>query len=630
MKRFIFQILLLVALSLGLATLQASSVLPLSFDEQFQSAKAIFRGTVVEVASYTDTNGLIYTRTAVRVEETFKGKCPSVIRLVHRGGEADGVGMRDDLSPRFNVGEDCVLYVSRREDGTLFADLGDVGVVRLQRGGAGAFGAGHENLLNKIRSKKNAAIPGEDVTDQSAGMPSGFTASPSGDSSGGSTNGLLTDIYGVPTRFPAPDRGETIPYLVDVTFLPTGITVSNALTAVSNAFSVWAAASSFKFSFAGTNNFGMAAANLNTNDGIFRIQLHDAYNYIASGNILGVGGSYYSTGLLAGASWGPGGNVAGMEFNRSQCGFVVLKHTNVVMQTLATFTEVLTHEVGHVIGLAHSSNVTTNDSVLTNSIMYYLAHADGRGAKLNSYDTNVIRAVHPFNTPPYSYDRVMDITTAPTAPTVAGINQIQLRGYDLQSANLTAATNNAYNNGGTFSLSGSNLFFTPVYTSGPRIDPATTSFYSILYTRFSDGTNASPYVTIRVVSFNPDSVTPSDGIPDAWMTQYFGNTDPSVGLKHQATNDNDGDGLNNLQEYIAGMVPTNSTSAQRITFISTNQLQWQAKAYELYEVQLVTNLFSTNWIRFGNPVLPVTSTGAISNVYSPTASSRFFRIQKVP
>ena len=239
MKRFIFQILLLAALSPRLANLQASSVLPLSFDEQFQSAKAIFRGTILEVASYKDTNGLIYTRTAMRVEETFKGKCPSVIRLVHRGGEVDGVGMRDDLSPRFNVGEDCVLYVARREDGTLFADLGDVGVVRLQRGETGESVVGRENLLHKIRSKRSAAIPGEDVTDQSAGMPSGFTASPSGDSSGGSTNGLLTDIYGVPTRFPAPDRGETIPYLVDVTFLPTGITVSNALTAVSNALSVW-------------------------------------------------------------------------------------------------------------------------------------------------------------------------------------------------------------------------------------------------------------------------------------------------------------------------------------------------------------------------------------------------------
>ena len=436
----------------------ATSMLPQTLDEQLQSASAVFRGTVLGMESFrVETNGMIYTRTLLRVDEGFKGRLPAIINVVHRGGVVGGIGVTDDASPQFKVGEERLLFVSRRGDGTLFVAQGDAGAASLRREKNGAFVPEQENLLNQLRIKTDwGRASGADVTDQAANpVPEGSITAPSGDNSGASTNGLLADPYGIPSRYAAPDRGEAIPYLVDATYLPAGITLSSALTAVSNAMSAWASASSFKFVFAGTNNFGTAAANINNNDGIFRIQLHDYYNFIPAGNILGEGGSWFTSGLLANANWGPGGNVAGMEFNQGLNGFVVLKHTNVVMQTLSTFTEVLTHEIGHAIGLAHSSNVTTNNPVLTNSIMYYLVHADGRGSTLNSYDTNVVREVHPLNTPPYSYPRVMDITTSPYgAPNVAGINQIQLRGYDLQSTNLTFLVTNATANAGSFSVAG--------------------------------------------------------------------------------------------------------------------------------------------------------------------------------
>ncbi len=625
---------------IGFAALaaRASSVLPTSLDEHATAAAAIFQGTVLNVQSHRSAvDGLIYTRTTLRVDEVFKGRCPAVLTVVHRGGAVDGVGLSDDGAPQFQAGEERLLFVSRRADRTLFAPEGETSALRLRRQNNGALIHEHEALLNILRRRSRPAIASEsDVTDQAGSLPAGSGDSltaPSGDTSGTNTNGLLAGADGVPSRFILPDRGEPIPYLVDATALPAGITLAQALNAVSNAMTVWANASSYRFVFAGTNNFGTAAANINNNDGFFRIQLHDNYNFIPAGSILGEGGSWFTTGLLPTANWGPGGKVSGMEFNMGLNGYVVLKHTQAAMQNLATFTEVLTHEIGHVIGLAHSSEIATNNAVLSGSIMFYQAHADGRGAQLNSYDTNVVRVVHPTNAPPYSYDRVLDVTDATPQPNIAGINELELRGYDLQTTNLTMSITNLTASYGTFSTLGKLIRFTPntgTLGDAARQDPAGNGFYELLYARFAEGTNFSPFVKLRVVSFNYDTASPTDGIPDAWMTTYFGHTAPQAGDKSRAGDDADGDKLTTLQEYIAGMNPTNKASAQLATIYKTNVIQWQAQAYELYEIQAVTNIIATNWTRIGNPVLPTSSTGSFTNYYNSANPGRFFRVLKVP
>jgi hypothetical protein len=613
------------------ARLLASYSGPKDADHLLTTAGAVFRGTATDAVCYRNpADGLIYTRTTFRVNEVFKGRFGATVTVIQRGGEINGLGFSDDASPKFPAGEEVVLCLSQRRDGTLYATDGHDGTFRLRRNN-GALKPDQQDFLKRLRGRPNTS--GLNLTGQASGpLPVESISAPSGDSSGASTNGMLIDSFGVPHRFPLPDEGLPIPYLVDATFLPTGITLTNALIAVSNALAAWSSASSVRFMYAGTANFGTTSAAINNNDGAFRIQLHDFYNFIPPGSIVGEGGAWFNVGLLPNANWGSGGNVAGQEFNLSVNGYVVLKHTNVFMQNITNFTEVLTHEIGHVLGLAHSSEVTTNNATLTNSIMYYQAHGDGRGASLNSYDTNVVRQVHPINTPPWTYPRVMDITTASVAPNVAGINSVELRGYDLQGTNLTLSVTNLTTFNGTFTNIGSLIKYAcPNYPDSDRIDPATTSYYDALNARISDGTNASPYVYLRVVSYNNDSNAISDGIPDAWMTANFGHTAPGAGDKSRASDDADGDKLTNLQEYIAGMNPTSAASAQRIISVSANSLQFQAKPYELYEVLGNTNLAATNgWVRTGVPVLPTNSIGVATNLYNAALPRQFFRILKVP
>jgi hypothetical protein len=409
------------------------------------------------------------------------------------------------------------------------------------------------------------------------------------------------------------------------------MSVAQATNAVLTALNAWKAVTSVQFRFEGFQTFGQGADTVAINDDKLRIQLHDTYNSTGGGNTLGVGGRNASSSPLPGIGWNIGGNVAGTEFWRTRRGYVVLNSANVAMQNLSTFTEVLCHEIGHAINLAHSSeNPSESDPVLKQAIMYYQAHADGRGAALGSYDVPVIQQIYPTNnTPPFTFSRVMDIVMAAPQP-ASPINTIDLRGYDLQSNTLTLIMTNVTAGNGDFSKAGSFIHFTPrfFFVDSERLDPGDpASAFDRFDARYSDGTNASPYISVRVISFSGDDDSPSDGIPDNWMLTYFGHADPRANDLTLATSDKDGDRLTNLQEYRAGMDPTSAASAQKITLFNTGLLQVQVKPYELYELHGTTNF--VNWIRVGSPFIPTNAIGSVSNFIDPTFSRRFYRVYKV-
>lgn len=599
----------------------ALTLAPATPDERVQNAAAICHATVLGTESFRGADGGLHTRTWLRVNEAFKGTFPATITVVHRGGRVGEEGEVSSDAPKLQPGEERLLLLGRRTDGSLFVDNGSAGAPLLARASGvktASVGATDPNALalSAAARTRYPTAAGPDLTGQAASWhePQAVT-------------GLLTSS-GVSRRFTAGDRGEVIQYLVDADALPAGLTQAQALGAVSNAFRAWANVTSLRFSFAGVTSFGMAAGNVAANDGRIRVQLHDLYGSISGSSTLGVGGNSFS---ISGAfpNGGMGGSVNGNEFFPVTRGYLVMKHTQTSLQTLATFEEVLCHEIGHVLSMAHSSeNSSEPDTTLKQAMMFFQVHADGRGATLGGYDPPVVQQAYPTNnTPPYGYDRVLDVVTQPSgAPNIAGINQVELRGYDLQTTNLTVSVVSSTAGAGAFSLQGSMLKFTPSgFFGAPRVDPATTSAYDRAFVRFSDGTNGSPYAEVRVVSLlddqNPGGT--SDGLPDDWVAQYFGSASTSVNPSADA----DGDGVSNLNEFRLGTNPTNAASVLRFTSSSATGLNWLATPYELYEVEATTDF--TNWFRAGNPVVPTTTNGSFTNF--PAATNRlFFRVLRVP
>ena len=119
-----------------------------------------------------------------------------------------------------------------------------------------------------------------------------------------------------------------------------------------------------------------------------------------------------------------------------------------------------------------------------------------------------------------------------------------------------------------------------------------------------------------------------DGIPDWWMMQYFGHPTGQAGDNSLASDDADGDGASNLQEYLAGTDPTNPNSVFRLsaaaTANSTVTLTWPAVLGKNYQIQYKTNLNDPVWLTApGN----VSVTGSQGSYLTPAAPpSSFYRV----
>ena len=121
-----------------------------------------------------------------------------------------------------------------------------------------------------------------------------------------------------------------------------------------------------------------------------------------------------------------------------------------------------------------------------------------------------------------------------------------------------------------------------------------------------------------------------DGLDDLFQRKYFPLfTAPQAGPGA----DPDGDGFNNLAEYIAGTNPTNPASLLQIQSVAQNgsgsTITWQSVAGKKYQVFSRTDFSGATWQTVGSPV---TANGTNQLFLDTSAKSgfRFYRVQVLP
>ena len=124
-----------------------------------------------------------------------------------------------------------------------------------------------------------------------------------------------------------------------------------------------------------------------------------------------------------------------------------------------------------------------------------------------------------------------------------------------------------------------------------------------------------------------DSV--GDGIPDEWRAYYFGGNGTTTNSQSCATCDADGSSLSNLQDYLAGINPTNAATTLALrtapgTTANTMLLQWNMAPGISYAVQYSDSLTSPVWTTLPGDI---TMVGFQASFTVPVNSAgRYYRV----
>jgi hypothetical protein len=124
------------------------------------------------------------------------------------------------------------------------------------------------------------------------------------------------------------------------------------------------------------------------------------------------------------------------------------------------------------------------------------------------------------------------------------------------------------------------------------------------------------------IRYGPDSDT--DGIPDSWAQTWFGSPTACAGC------DPDGDGLSNLQEYLAGTSPFDAANVLHIATVQTGGLTFASVNGMTYRVERTDDLVGNVWTTLSNNVA---GTGGSVPITDPDATSvpqRFYRVKLLP
>ena len=371
---------------------------------------SVIAEVVVSGSDYSLTPTMPVTDYRVEATRVLRGDLPgsTVIVRVHGGQTADGLGLKIYGAPAFRVGERALLFLRPATDGTYrilhvvqgafrvvesagrayaVHDFGEAEEVELEGRSLAAEGPRDLDQFSRwIESRLAGESRPADYFVRDLPLLSAITARYT----------LLTTSNGFNMRWDAFDASQNVTFVAHSAGQPgrTGGGFDDLQTAIN----AWNddGVTNIRYRYGGTTT---VTAGFNNFDGINAVvwdNLDNAGGFdevfsCSTGGTLAIGGPWFST------------STRHTKFGRQ---FVTIQGADVVtnkglecwINNFRRLEEVLTHELGHTLGLGHSCGDDSSGSCDTNTkneaVMRAQAHGDNRGASLRSDDLAAINALY--------------------------------------------------------------------------------------------------------------------------------------------------------------------------------------------------------------------------------------------
>ncbi len=390
-----------VVLVVAASAARATTFVAMSDGTLARAADAIVTGRITHIETVGGADGRIETLVTVAVERTMKGAPHDTIVLKQPGGQLGARTLWIAGSPRFEVGQEQLLFLSAHDDGsarvTAFgmgqfqlvpdAKTGTVVAERMLDGLVlGASRIRRVRLSRLVRTiEREVARDGRHAVAPLVTVPPEAT-DPGLDRATTSAFTLMDAPHG---RWFEADDGTPIVYGVDASG-DNGLGPDASLEAIDGAMAAWTNVSNAKLILGRGGNVAPAPLSC---DGLSQILFNDPFHEmpapVACSGILALGGYCTSADYEV---------VNDTTFYRITEGNITFNRGfgSCSFWNIANLAEVTTHELGHTIGLGHSSEDDNEPNpVLKDATMYYRAHFDGRGASVHADDIAAVRFVYP-------------------------------------------------------------------------------------------------------------------------------------------------------------------------------------------------------------------------------------------